>query len=451
MWSRFSRFILHSPIQHQRIHGAAVAVLLLRLVEGAACWAIVYAVFAELTVRAWVVHFNFTAYAIVNLALFFVHRREALTPGLVWLDIAANLLPMGAAAHWSGGIYSPLLPIFALKIGSYGLIYGADIGVQSLVASVIMAAAVAALEHLGLGPTEAIAQVPLLARQRLALAFEVLILGIGVGGGLRFFRILQERESRLGIVVLEKQTLYEESLRHQSQLRRLSQKMLQVSEATMRRLARELHDDLGQALTAVRMDLGLIDRELAGDSALRARVREAREQIGAILQDVRNLSQLLRPAVLDDLGLLPAMQSYLSSFGGRTNVLVTLDTPKLEKRLPAPVEVTLYRAMQEALTNVARHSDAHNVHVCLQTMPDAVTLQVSDDGCGFDAAAFMRAPPPQHGMGLIGMRERAATYAGNLTIESRPGTGTCVELTLPLGATIESLEEGYGDDSRFAG
>jgi signal transduction histidine kinase len=451
MWSRLSRFILHSPIQHQRIHGAALAVLSLRLILGAACWVIVYAVFGDVTVRAWVVHLNFAAYTVVNLALFFVHRRESLTPGLAWLDIAANLLPMGIAAHWSGGIYSPLVPIFALKICSYGLIYGAYIGMQSLVATVIIAAATAALEHLGLAPTEAIAQVPLLARQRLALAFEVLILGIGVGSGLRFFRILQESENRLGTVVLEKQGLYEESLRHQSQLRRLSQKMLQVSEDTMRRLARELHDDLGQALTAVRMDLGLIDRELAADSTLSARVRESREQIGAILQNVRNLSQLLRPAVLDDLGLLPAIQSYLSSFGERTNVLVTLDTPKLEKRLPAPVEVTLYRAMQEALTNVARHSDAHNVHVRLQTMPDAVVLSVSDDGRGFDAAAFMRAPPPQHGMGLIGMRERAATYSGHLSIESQPGTGTRVELTLPLGATIESAEEWYGDDSRLAG
>jgi signal transduction histidine kinase len=451
MWSRLVRFVLHPPIQHQRIASASVAVLLLRLVEGAACWAIVSVVFGGVTVRAWAVHLDFTAYTLVNLALFFVHRREGLTPGLVWLDIAANLLPMGVAAHWTGGIYSPLLPIFALKIGSYGLIYGADIGVQSLVVSVIMAAAIAALEHLGLGPTEALAQVPLLARQRLALAFEALILGIAVGGGLRFFRILQERESRLGTVVLEKQALYEESLRHQSELRRLSQKMLQVSEATMRRLARELHDDLGQALTAVRIDLGLIDRELAAESALHDRVREAREQIGAILRVVRDLSQLLRPAVLDDLGLIPAMQSYLSGFSERTDVLVTLNVPKLEKRLPAPVEVTLYRALQEALTNVARHSGAHNVHVSLQTWPDTVTLQIGDDGRGFDAAAFLRAPPPQHGMGLIGMRERAATYGGRFDIASRPGAGTRVELTLPLGAAREGMEEGYGDDSRLVG
>jgi signal transduction histidine kinase len=451
MRSRVVRFVLHPPIQHQRIASASVAVLLLRLVEGVACWAIVSAVFGGVTVRAWAVHLDFAAYALVNLTLFFVHRREALTPGLVWLDIVANLLPMGVAAHWTGGIYSPLLPIFALKIGSYGLIYGADIGVQSLVASVIMAAAIAALEHLGLGPTEALAQVPLLARQRLALAFEALILGIAVGGGLRFFRILQERESRLGTVVLEKQALYEESLRHQSELRRLSQKMLQVSEATMRRLARELHDDLGQALTAVRIDLGLIDRELAAESALHDRVREAREQIGAILRVVRDLSQLLRPAVLDDLGLIPAMQSYLSGFSERTDVLITLNVPKLEKRLPAPVEVTLYRALQEALTNVARHSGAHKVHVSLQTWADTVTLQIRDDGRGFDAATFLRAPPSQHGMGLIGMRERAATHGGRFEIASRPGAGTRVELTLPLGAGREGMEEGYGDDSRLVG
>jgi signal transduction histidine kinase len=451
MWSRVAQIALRARIQHRRIRGAAGGILAVRLLEGAAAWAVLCWFFGRVTVPMWAVHVNFTVYGVANLLLFRTHRRQTLTPRLVWFDIAANLLPMAAAAHWSGGIYSPLVPIFVLKIGNYALVYGVDVGVQSLAATAACAMGLAAIEYAGFGPAQSLEGVPFVVRQRLTLAFAGLIFAIGVGGSFRLFRTLQEREARLADVVREKDRLYQESLRHQQHLRRLSRRIMQVSEGTMRRLARELHDDLGQALTAIKMDLGLIDRALSADSPVRPHVREVREQIGLVLQSVRNLSQLLRPAVLDDLGLVPAIESYITRFSERTGILVTLEAPTPETRLPRALEVALYRVLQEALTNVARHAAAPHVRVHLGTSREAVALEIADDGCGFDAARFLEAPPADHGMGVLGMRERVATYGGRFAIESAPGAGTRVALTISLAQGTAALEEDDGADARLAG
>jgi signal transduction histidine kinase len=113
--------------------------------------------------------------------------------------------------------------------------------------------------------------------------------------------------------------------------------------------------------------------------------------------------------------------------------------------------VALYRALQEALTNVARHANARHAFVRLYTAGDAATLEIRDDGCGFDASAFLRNPPHDHGMGVLGMRERVATYGGRFTIESQPDAGTRVELTIPLAAAAAESEEEHGEDSRLVG
>src|SRR5262249_20784614 len=243
MWSRVTQILWSRRIQHRRVQGAAAWVLLLRLLEGAPSWVVVDHYFSGITVPAWVVHLSFAGYALANPALYIPQRRTGLTPALVWIDILANLLPMAAAAHWTGGVYSPLLPIFVLKIGSYGLIYGVDSGVESLLAALLMAGGLAVIDQAGSAPRQSIASLPMLVRGRLTLGVAGLFFWTGVLGSFRFFKLLSERESRLKEVSQELNRLYQQSLRHQQDLRRLSRHMIHASERTMRMLARELHDD----------------------------------------------------------------------------------------------------------------------------------------------------------------------------------------------------------------
>jgi signal transduction histidine kinase len=267
----------------------------------------------------------------------------------------------------------------------------------------------------------------------------------------QMFQLLQDREARLAEAVQDKDRLYQESLRYQRTLQQLSRRMMQVSERTMQRLAHELHDDLGQALTSVKMQLGLIERSLPPESTIRPSLSEARAQVGELLQSVRHLSQLLRPAVLDDLGLVPAMQSHVGRFSERTGIGVRLHCGSPDTRLPAPIEVALYRVLQEALTNIARHADARHVDVQLTIDAEAASLRIRDDGRGFDAATFFENPPSGHGMGVLGMRERVATYGGQFEIHSRPDEGTTVELSIPVAQPLPDSEHDYGEDSRLAG
>jgi signal transduction histidine kinase len=249
----------------------------------------------------------------------------------------------------------------------------------------------------------------------------------------------------------DKDRLYQESLRHQRNLQLLSRRMMEVSERTLQRVAHELHDDLGQGLTSIKMELGLIERSLPDDSAIRPPLAEARTQVGTLLQSVRQLSQLLRPAVLDDLGLVAAMQSYVTRFGQRTGLTIRLHCPSAATRFPAPIEVALYRVTQEALTNIARHAEAHRVDITLGSSAAAVHLRIVDDGRGFDANQFLQSPPSGHGMGVLGMRERVATYGGHFDIRSQPGHGTTVELSISLDQPIPKPDDEYAEDSRLAG
>lgn len=422
-----------------------------RLVEGWACWAILEIFYGGVTVDAWLIRVNFLAYTVANCLLVIPQRRQAMTPAVVWIDIIVNLLPMAIAAHWSGGVYSPILAVFVIKIGNYGLIYSVQTGIHSLIATAVFAAALWLFEGTGLGSSVVIDDVPPLVRQQLSLIFGGLLFVVGCVGALRFFRELADREARLARALAEQERLYLQSLKDQEHLRELSRRVVQVGETTMQRVSHELHDDLGQALTAVKMDLGRIDRQLPSDSQLRGQIQETREQVGLVLQSVRNLSQLLRPAVLDDLGLVPAMQSYVTRFAERTGIAVTLSAPQVETRLPQPIEVALYRVMQEALTNVARHAAARRVDVRLAFDSGSAILRVKDDGCGFDIQSYLLESTPKHGMGVVGMRERAEVYGGDLKIQSAPGEGTEVELRIPMTPMTVPMEgKDYAEDQSLA-
>jgi signal transduction histidine kinase len=240
--------------------------------------------------------------------------------------------------------------------------------------------------------------------------------------------------------------LFETARRHELELRKLSQMRVQVQEESLRSLSRELHDGVGQVLTAIKIDLGMIERSQGDDAgALRAHVRDIREQVTELLQEVRSMSQLLRPSMLDDFGLVPTLQWFVEKFVARTQIDVDLTVPPSETRLPRPIEVLLYRVTQEALTNVVKHANARNVEIDLTVGDGHAVLTIADDGIGFDVERFRR-EPSTGGVGLLGMRERVAYYKGRIDIRSRPQAGVQIRLSIPIEGTEQA---GPGERGRF--
>jgi signal transduction histidine kinase len=200
-------------------------------------------------------------------------------------------------------------------------------------------------------------------------------------------------------------------------------RLIEGQELERRRLARELHDETGQALTSVL--LGLKSVENADD--VPAALADLRKLVVETLQDVRRLAVELRPKSLDDFGLVAALERLVETFTAATGIEVQFQSRLGEDRLPAEVETTLYRVVQEALTNITRHAGARRVSVLLARRGSSATAVVEDDGHGFD-----RNDETRGGIGLAGMRERVALLDGKLTIESDPGTGTTLVAEVPL-------------------
>jgi signal transduction histidine kinase len=210
--------------------------------------------------------------------------------------------------------------------------------------------------------------------------------------------------------------------------RRVAQDALEraiaAQETERRRLALELHDETGQELTSILLGLRAVeDAPTPEDRA--AALAEVRALAVQTLQNVRRLAVELRPKALDDFGLVPALERLAESFGERTGMHVDVHASLLEGRLPEAVETTLYRVVQEALTNVVKHAQAENVSIILSRKGKAATAVVEDDGRGFDPAG------PNGGIGLTGMRERLALIGGRLEVESGPG-GTTIVAEAPL-------------------
>ncbi len=213
-------------------------------------------------------------------------------------------------------------------------------------------------------------------------------------------------------------------------LERLSDRLVTVQEQERRSLARELHDEVGQALTAIKMDVTVALRSVNDDAKAASALEDARTIVENTLQAVRDLSQLLHPSMLDDFGLPETLTSYLRSFSKRTGVRTQLTQQGMAQRLPPAIEVCVYRITQEALTNVARHSGARNAVVTLACGDEFLTLTVEDDGRGIDERGRGPATLP-HGLGLIGMRERAQALGGTFAIGRGVQSGTRVVVRLP--------------------
>jgi len=202
-------------------------------------------------------------------------------------------------------------------------------------------------------------------------------------------------------------------------------RVVEAQELERTRLARELHDETGQALTSILLGLKPLEEALAGHPA-RAALAELREHVVSALQDVRRLAVELRPAVLDDYGLVPAIERLVDAFAEQ-DVRVDFHSALGETRLPSDVETALYRVVQESLTNIVKHANAKHISVSLARRESGVAAVIEDDGAGFDQRAVR-----EGGVGLLGMRERLALLDGRLEIESRPGAGTTVVAEVPL-------------------
>jgi two-component system sensor histidine kinase UhpB len=207
-------------------------------------------------------------------------------------------------------------------------------------------------------------------------------------------------------------------------LRAFPGQILRAQEEERRRIARELHDEAAQVLTSLLVRLRLLEQFRTPQDA-QARVKELRELTARALHDVRRIALELRPAMLDDLGLVAAIQAYVDDLNAAGGVRVALTTAGLDGRLPVEVELAFYRVAQEALTNVVRHARATEAHARLKRTGTSVTLEVEDDGVGFD----VRESAVTRGLGLQGMRERMALIGGEVRVESSPGRGTRITAT----------------------
>jgi PAS domain S-box-containing protein len=222
----------------------------------------------------------------------------------------------------------------------------------------------------------------------------------------------------------------------QEQMRRFSGSILASQEKERAAIARELHDELGQVLTALRMDaVWLLDRVKERDPKAAERASAMCQLIDNTIDEVRALATRLRPGVLDDLGLIEALEWYTSEFKRRTGIACTFkhrNVPRVENL----IATAAYRIAQEAMTNVARHSFASQMHVTLQVKDGVLMLTVVDNGCGFD----VRKLADSDCLGLAGMRERASLVGGSLEVHSQPGQGTRVCFKLPFSETRRVLQ-----------
>lgn len=248
--------------------------------------------------------------------------------------------------------------------------------------------------------------------------------------------IRDERSERLAdtfnqmLIRLEQNTL---------EMQQLSRRILQAQEEERARLSRELHDEAAQALTSLLVHLRLLERTQEPADAQR-RVQELRELTAAALENVRRVALDLRPKILDDLGLVPALEWRVDELNSLDGIHASFQAKGFEQRLPRHIELSLYRIGQESLSNVARHAQASEVSVSLMQADDEVVLSVSDNGCGFHPDLLVSHQP--RGLGLLGMRERVAMIGGKLEILSQRGQGTHVRASVPLqGINISHSED----------
>jgi signal transduction histidine kinase len=225
---------------------------------------------------------------------------------------------------------------------------------------------------------------------------------------------------------------YQEMSQARAELRQLSARLLEAQEEERRLISRELHDEVGQALTGVLVEMANLSNLIRANKeefALSQKANEIKRLLEGSIGVVRNMALLLRPSMLDDLGLVPALQWQAREASKRSGIWVKVAAGEVSEELPEDHKTCVYRIVQEALHNIVQHANARNVTITVAQEPDRLLLSIQDDGRGFN-------PPQERGMGLIGMEERVSALGGRLMVESASGEGTLLRVALPLPQAV---------------
>jgi len=227
------------------------------------------------------------------------------------------------------------------------------------------------------------------------------------------------------------------------ELERLSSQALIALEAERKRISQELHDEMGQTLTAMRINIDSIENDLGEEisPAIQEKILESRSMVDSMLRQVRDLSLELRPPMLDDLGLLPTIRWLFKRFTKRMNMETELVIRGMDESLPSHVETVIYRVVQEALTNITKYAQATRVRVILEQDAFSIVASIEDNGLGFENHSYQHPEANRKGLGIIGMRERVQSIGGQFLIRTRPGGGTLVRVEIPIHKYSDSDDE----------
>jgi len=248
------------------------------------------------------------------------------------------------------------------------------------------------------------------------------------GLALAFFAI-----GRVQALEGESDTRYREVVRAREELHRLSARLVSAQEEERRNLSRELHDEIGQSMSALLVELGNLGSAMPPENAaLQERLQAVKRLAENNVVVLRNLSLLLRPSMLDDLGLVPALKWQAREVARRSGIKVKVDAEDVPDHLPDEYRTCIYRVVQEALHNATRHSKATHVRVTVTHEQSRVCVRIQDDGVGFQA-------PQEKGMGILGMEERVRHLGGSFQIDSGSGHGAAISIQLPLLPAPETV------------